>query len=168
MIKSVASGEPVKIIPRAAWRRAGVGAILFGAILLAAVVDPNSEAWHRLWIWPVAAGIFFLMMLVLRLRPPGALLYENEMVLRQFLRARRIPRKDVKNVLFEPVQRVIGGDAPGDNKWLSVVIWENGVESVVRLMWCQSLLGLFTFPEAQAAKEAVESWAATGRAATDR
>ena len=57
---------------------------------------------------------------------------------------------------------MIGGDSPSGNRWIAVVIWNAGVEVIIPIIWCQSILGLFRPPEAQAVKDKIEAWIGVG------
>jgi hypothetical protein len=163
---SEAQGD-VKIIPRAAWKLQVAGVLLFGGLLAGSLLvrDP-SKFWFFGPISQLIYVVFLVGTLVLCVRPPGVILRDDEMIVRQFTRNRHVDRRNVRKVLFELPRRVIGGEVPNSQfRRVEIVIWDNGKEYVIPLAWSDRLLGLMTRPEAQEAKATLEKW--TGRTATN-
>ena len=157
----------VKIIPRFAWKLQGLGIVLFGGLLAGSLLvkDPSKITLFGP-IQQLIYVLFFAMTLVIFVRPPGVVLRDNEMIVRRFGRNRHVERRNVREVLFEPPGRVIGGDNPRSKfRHVEVVIWDSGKEYVIPLVWCQRLMGLMTPQEAQLAKATLDAW--TGRTETN-
>ena len=157
----------MKIVPRFAWKMLGLGVLLFGGLLAGSLLvnDPSKFTFFGP-VQQVIDVLFLAVAFLICVRPPGVILRENEMIVRQFLRNRHVERRNVREVLFENPGRVIGGDNPrSKNRLIEIVIWDKGKEYVIPLVWCQRLMGLMTPQEAQHAKATLDGW--TGRTETN-
>jgi hypothetical protein len=148
------------IIPRFAWKLQGIGVVLFGGLLAGSLLvkDPTRIQLFGP-IQQLLYVLFFAATLVLVVRPPGVVLREDEMIVRQFGRSRHVERRNVREVMFELPGRIIGGENPRSKyRHVEVVIWDHGREYVIPIVWCQWLLGLMTPQEAQEAKATIDAW----------
>jgi hypothetical protein len=157
----------VRIIPRFAWKLQGLGVLLFGALLAGSLLVSNPSRFTFFGpIEQLLYVLFFVVTLALCLRPPGVILRENEMVVRRFGRSRHIERRNVREVLFELPTNAIGAELRRSKyRHVEIVVWENGIEHVIPIVWCDRLMGLMTPQEAQEAKATLDAW--TGRTGTN-
>lgn len=152
---------PVKIRPRSAWLIA-VGGVIPFAIFVVGVILAGTKANGRESIDAFIFALGLLGYLVVCVRPPGARLYKDHLVVRRFLRSRNVRQQDVRDVLVEHCQRIIGGQSPTSSRDIFLVISERGIDVVVPLMWCYNWLGHFNAEETEAVSETLKDWIAQG------
>ena len=148
---------PVRILPRSAWVINVFGLIPLAAIVVAVILAGRRANGHdtaEAFVFAVA----LLGFLIIVLRPPGARLYEDEIVIREFLRRRRIPRTAVQDILVAPCRLLNGQPSSSTNRDIFIVASVNGLSVQLPIMWCHKWFGAFNAGEAEQVDATLKAW----------
>jgi hypothetical protein len=148
-------------ITRRSWRVSLVAG-LFVAAEIASVFEYHLKDFSARLFVPIGLA-YWLILLVVILRPPRLLLRSGGLSSRRLLGSLDVARDDVVDYQLRPVRRVIGGESNSASRHLFLDI--RTADSITRVpaFWCYRFLGILYSTELAEIDRIMKLWMETKR-----